>query len=104
MATILTTKKRWDVQEVNPTKLHIHLYDSLKHILSGNPEDKISEETLTNGQIKSMLEQVVLFWDTAGSTTLDALVANLRNAVFEYANQAEPASAEKEARRGKEET
>jgi len=71
----------WTKDKISPGELHVYLNKALDDILTGKgflPDSKIPNST-----VKKYLQRAVLF-DDKGSQ--DALVANLRNAVFNYLN------------------
>lgn len=73
----------WTVEEIGPHLLHNHLVRALREIIKGDPESFLPDSHIPNGTVKHYLEQAVLF---GNESCLDALVANLRNAVFNFEN------------------
>lgn len=73
---------KWDKQVIGPGLLHNYLNRALDEILSG--VGFLPDSHVPNGMVKGYAEQAVLFGDKGCQ---DALVANLRNAVFNFLNE-----------------
>jgi len=74
----------WTRDSITPHMLHIHLSRALSEIING--EGFLPDSHVPNETVKHYLQQAVLFGDKG---CLDALVANLRNGVFNYLNMDE---------------
>jgi hypothetical protein len=74
----------WTKDSITPHMLHIHLSKALSEVIKG--EGFLPDSHMPNETVKKYLQQAVLFGDKG---CLDALVANLRNAIFNYHNMEE---------------
>jgi len=79
---------KWNKQTVSPGRLHLHLSRALSEIINGDPSEFLCDSIVPIGTVRTYLQQAILFNDYQA---LDALVANLRNAVFDFENNVDGA-------------